>query len=226
MHFVQWALYFVGGGVVSRENSARRGSEKRRAIIEGAREVFGRDGYTRASIDTIAKAAGVSTRTIYNHFADKEELFRTVILDSAAQVREVQLTALDRHLGKIVDLEADLVDLGREFTAVMSRFGAHFALVRQINAEVGHVPAEVLEAWQEAGPRRVQVDLARRLGELADKGLLEIDDPARAALHFVALVGSEVQSRTFWGALPIDEDELESIVAAGVKVFLRAYGPQ
>ncbi|GAA2817642.1 TetR/AcrR family transcriptional regulator [Saccharopolyspora taberi] len=211
---------------MSRENAARRGPEKRRAILEGAREVFGRDGYTRASIDAIAKAAEVSTRTIYNHFKDKEELFRAVILESAEQVREVQLADLDRNLGKIVDLESDLVDLGLAFTRVMPRFGAHFALVRQIQAEIGHVPDDVIHAWQEAGPQRVHEDLARRLAELGDRGLLDVPDPKRAALHFVALVGSEVQSRTYYGALPIGDAEREEIVRAGVEVFLRAYRPK
>ncbi|TDD47893.1 TetR/AcrR family transcriptional regulator [Saccharopolyspora elongata] len=211
---------------MSRENVSRRGSEKRRAIIDGAREVFGRDGYARASIDTIAKAAEVSTRTIYNHFADKGELFREVILESAAAVRDAQLADLDRHLGKIVDLRSDLIGLGRDFAAAMPEFEAHFFLVRQINADVGHIPAEVVEEWQAAGPRQVQADLARRLAELSDRGLLEIDDPQRAAVHFVLLVAGEVQSLTFWGARSIDEDEVEAIVAAGVEVFLRAYRPR
>ncbi|MFC7341993.1 TetR/AcrR family transcriptional regulator [Saccharopolyspora griseoalba] len=209
---------------MSRENTKQRGSAKRQAILDGAREVFGRDGYSRASIDAIAKASEVSTRTIYNHFKDKDELFGAVILESAEQVRETQLDDLDRHLGKIVDLESDLIALGNAFTAVMPRFSAHFALVRQIQAEIGHIPADLLRAWQETGPQRVQEAFARKLAELGDRGLLEIDDAKRAALHFIALVGSEIQSRSYYGALPIDDAEREAIVAAGVRTFLRAYG--
>ncbi|MDA3625981.1 TetR/AcrR family transcriptional regulator [Saccharopolyspora sp. WRP15-2] len=211
---------------MSRENVSRRGAEKRRAVLEGAREVFGRDGYTRASIDAIAKTSEVSTRTIYNHFADKAELFREVVMESAAEVREAQLVDLDRHLGKIVDLEQDLVDLGRAFVLIPGEFRAHFALVRQINAEVGHIPEDVLEAWQEAGPRRVHEALARRMAELGERGLLEVDVPHRVAGHFVALVGMEIQSRTYYGALPLAEAELDEIVTAGVRAFLRAYGPK
>jgi AcrR family transcriptional regulator len=211
---------------LARENDMQRGPAKRQAILDGAREVFGQDGYTRASIGSIAKAAEVSTRTIYNHFKDKDELFRAVILESAVQVRETQLADLERHLGKIVDLEQDLIALGRAFTTVMPRFGAHFALVRQIQAEVGHIPSEVLRAWQEAGPQQVQEDLARRLVELGERGLLEIDDSQRAALHFIALVGTEVRSRTYYGALPIEESTREEIVTAGVRAFLRAYRPR
>ncbi|KAA5836901.1 TetR/AcrR family transcriptional regulator [Saccharopolyspora hirsuta] len=211
---------------MSRENASRRGVEKRRAILEGAREVFGRDGYTRASIDAIAKVAEVSTRTIYNHFADKAELFREVVLESAAEVREAQLSDLDRHLGKIADLESDLADLGRAFVLTASDFGAHFALVRQINADVGHIPADVLEAWQEVGPRRVHEALAHRMAELGERGLLAVDDPHRVAMHFIALVSAEAQLRTYYGAQPLDEAELDDIVAAGVRAFLRAYSPK
>ncbi|MEV5986378.1 helix-turn-helix domain-containing protein [Streptomyces sp. NPDC052051] len=49
--------------------------EKRRSIAQAARAVFGREGYSRASVDANAVEAGVSKRTIYNHFTDKEQLF-------------------------------------------------------------------------------------------------------------------------------------------------------
>jgi len=70
----------------------RRRPDKRRAILRGALNVFAHDGYTRASIDAVAAEAGVSTRTIYNHFSDKAELFQTVIHESAAQVADARST--------------------------------------------------------------------------------------------------------------------------------------
>ena len=57
---------------LSRRPGAR--ADKGLAIMRAARAVFARDGYSRASIDVIAAAADVSTRTIYNHFASKEQL--------------------------------------------------------------------------------------------------------------------------------------------------------
>ena len=59
--------------------------DKRQAILRGALSVFSRDGYSRASIDAIAKESEVSTRTLYNHFADKADLFRNVIQASASE---------------------------------------------------------------------------------------------------------------------------------------------
>lgn len=201
-------------------------SAKRQAVLDGALRVFARDGYTRGSIGDIAREAGVSTRTIYNHFADKDELFREVIVTSTARVRAAHLAQIDHHLRKVVDLEADLRDFAREFSTSHEAFPDHFALVRQIYAEIGHLPREVITAWRDAGPRRVQAALGARLAELADRGLLEIADPERAAMHFMQLTGSEISTRSFMGALPLRDREIDEIVDSGLGVFLRAYRPE
>ncbi|MEU1508953.1 TetR/AcrR family transcriptional regulator [Kitasatospora sp. NPDC005748] len=202
----------------------RRGlAEKRQAITRAARAVFGRDGYSRAGIDAIAAEAGVSTRTIYNHFAGKELLFRTVVQESTGQVGNAQLEVIDRHLAKVTDLESDLVALGLAWVGSLTAFSDHFALVRQINAEAAHLPKDLLEAWQAAGPRRAVVELGCRFGGLADRGLLDAPDPERAAQHFVLLVGSEITQRSYWGAFPLAPAETEELVTTGVRTFLRAY---
>ncbi|SOB88707.1 TetR/AcrR family transcriptional regulator [Streptomyces sp. 1331.2] len=204
----------------------RRGlAEKRQAITRAARTVFGRDGYTRASIDAIATEAGVSTRTIYNHFAGKELLFQTVVQESATQVGDAQLDIIDRRLGKVTDLEADLTAFALAWVAPLTEFADHFGLVRQINAEARHLPKAALDAWQEAGPRRVFAALARRFAELAEEGWLQAPDPGRAATHFVLLTATDVTQRSYWGAYPLDAAETEEIVTAGVQAFLRAYAP-
>ena len=204
---------------------ARRGSsDKRRAITTAARKVFGRDGYARAGIDTIATEADVSTRTIYNHFEGKEQLFFAVIEDSATRVADSQTDMIDRHLGEVHDLESDLVALGREWVTIPTRdFADHFAMVRQINAEAAHFPQAALDAWQEAGPRRVQHALADAFARLDATGLLRVDDPRRAAHHFALLVGAEISERTFHGAVPLGEDEVSAIVIDGVAAFLDGY---
>lgn len=53
--------------------------EKTRSIIlEKAREVFLEQGYHKASMRTIAKAAGISTWPIYTHYKNKAEVFVAV----------------------------------------------------------------------------------------------------------------------------------------------------
>ncbi|ARQ72608.1 TetR family transcriptional regulator [Streptomyces marincola] len=202
-------------------------AEKREAIIRGARTVFGGDGYTRAGIDAIARAAGVSTRTIYNHFpGGKEELFRAVVREGSAEILRVQLDIVDRWLRKVTDVEADLIDFGTAWVAPMAEFSSHFALVRQVRAEVQHLPPDLLRDWEEVGPRRVESALADRFGELADEGLLEIDDARQAAIHFTYLVAGEIQDRTYGGVLPLPEEVTERLVKTGVRAFLRGHLPR
>ncbi|MFC5233178.1 TetR/AcrR family transcriptional regulator [Pseudonocardia zijingensis] len=192
--------------------------DKRSAVVDGALTVFARDGYTRASMDAIAAEAGVSTRTVYNHFTDKAELFSAVIQHSAARVADAQIAIIERYLHRVVDLEADLVEFGIAFAGpVREEHGAHFALVRQVNAEVGHIPQEAIDAWQEIGPARVRRALGERLRELAGRGLLRIDQPDRAALQLMRLIAADNPS--YRGAVPTDE-EIAVTVAAGVHLFL------
>ena len=52
----------------------RRPQEKLNRIIAGAIPIFSEQGYTRASIQAICHAAGVSVGTFYSHFDDKADL--------------------------------------------------------------------------------------------------------------------------------------------------------
>lgn len=195
--------------------------DKRRAIINGALTLFARDGYTRASLDAIATEAGVSNRTIYNHFTDKADLFQAVITESTQRTADTMIDLIDRNLGKIIDLESDLTDLGLAFLSLLtSDLAPHYALIRQINAETEHIPPAALKTWQDTGPDRVKHHLAARLGELADQGQLTIADPARAAGHLMLLVSAD----NLHDRADLDNDtEVTAMVTAGVHAFLHGY---
>jgi AcrR family transcriptional regulator len=192
--------------------------------MRAARTEFGRHGYTRTSIDAIAAEAGVSTRTIYNHFAGKEQLFAAVLTSSATQVADSVVDGAARAFApEPLDVERALVGLGLLLAAQQTDFPEHFAMVRQIDAEADHFPHGVHEAWQDAGPRRVRAEVVARLQDLADRGLLLVDNPARAATHFAVLTTGEVREASARGHRPLREDEAREMVAAGVAAFLHGY---
>lgn len=167
--------------------------DKRQAVLAGGLTVFARDGYARASIDVIAAEAKVSTRTIYNHFQDKAGLFRAVIQDSAERVAAAQLEIVDRYLSRITDLEADLIEFGIAWRTPMPDYADHAALVRQVDADAGHLPEGAVDARQQT--LTVRRALADRFNTLADDGLLDFEDPMQAALHFTLLIaGAETVS--------------------------------
>jgi len=204
--------------------------EKQIAIAGASCAVFGREGYTRASVDALAAAAGVSTRTLYNHFpGGKAELFRTVVRWTSSEVRDAQLARMHALLDperppRPDDLEHDLVALARAFVGLMADYPDHFALVRHIHAEADHVPPEVLQAWRDAGPGPVGRALADVMAGLAAAGLIDVhDDAAMAGAHFTALTSHSIVQLSHYGVLPLPKEETDRLIAGGVAAFLRAY---
>ena len=58
---------------------ARLTDRKRAAILEAASAEFRQAGYDATSMDRVAASAGVSKRTVYNHFPSKDVLFAQIL---------------------------------------------------------------------------------------------------------------------------------------------------
>ncbi|MGX1915781.1 TetR/AcrR family transcriptional regulator [Streptomyces phaeochromogenes] len=202
---------------------------KREAITGAARAVFGREGFTAAGIETIAAQAGVSTRTIYNHFAGKEELFAAVTEESSTRVADVLVELTERHLGPVSDphgLEAALLALATAWNRPRAEFADHFAVVRRMRAEAAHLPRGLLQAWERAGPQRTQRELAHQLHRLAGIGVLEVADAVLAADHFLLLTSGAVSERSHHGAAALSAPARTALITAGVRAFLHGYLPK
>jgi AcrR family transcriptional regulator len=190
---------------------------KRVAIERAGLSVFARLGYARASVDLIAEEAGVSTRTIYNHFENKLQLFSAVLIASATHVADAFLELVDGGLGG-TDPETDLLVLAHAIVAHRVRFPEHFALVRRISAETDQFPPELIDGWLQAGPRRVRAGIVAALQQLGEAGYLTITDSRAAAHHLLALVNSERLTNPQGGPPPSDAE-----ISANVHVFLYGY---
>jgi AcrR family transcriptional regulator len=197
--------------------------DKQRDLLDGALRVFARDGYTRASIEAIAAEAGVSTRTIYNHFGDKASLFRAVIIDSAQRTARHEIEIVRRHLSRIVDPEEDLVAFGLAWASSDPETALHFDLVRQVRADIAHIPHETIDAWQQVGPLAVRAEIATHIRRLARDGVLRIAPGKSAQLlaaHQLVALTAGVADRP---GQPHPRRERERIVRSGVRVFLKGY---
>jgi len=213
----------AAGDPATRPPGRRRSEAKRSAILEAARTLFLREGYVRTSMDAIAAQAGVSKRTLYSHFADKDQLFRAVVEESTAEATRQLIAMADRHLGGTGDLEQRLNAFGRAWASTDAESREHQSLVLLIVSEARHFPA-IMQTWRELGPEAVHRALAAHLARLAEEGLLDIDDADEAARHFAALVTSPASLRSLFGAIPLEQAEVEALVASGVRAFLRLYG--
>jgi len=59
------------------------------SIIKAARHLFAQHGYHGTSVDSIVKEAGVSKGSLYWHFSDKFELYRTILILEVERVKEL-----------------------------------------------------------------------------------------------------------------------------------------
>lgn len=73
----------------------RKDLEKRKQILEAAKAVFLKSGYHGSSMNQIARVAGVTKLTIYNHFQDKENLFTCAIEQTCEQSIQAQRFLLE-----------------------------------------------------------------------------------------------------------------------------------
>ena len=108
------------------EPKTRDKSKKRSAILEGAIDVFISTGYELASMDKIAETAGVSKRTVYNHFGSKENLFQAIVNDFLSQRQNLKAitynpkVSLEEQLLAFAHAEIFLIDSQRRLG--LSRF--------------------------------------------------------------------------------------------------------
>jgi TetR/AcrR family transcriptional repressor of mexJK operon len=202
-----------------------RSAQKRAAIAAAALTLFIRDGYERTSVDAIAAEAGVSKRTVYNHYSDKEQLLLSVVRDAyrelTARFRGIMEASL-ADLGHLSDLESALTGFARDAMSGLLRTPERVRLVRLVITEAPHFPGLIDEI---RGRESLTQMMAEPLARLAAAGQLDIDDPVEAAGHLSALTFGQVNNRSLFGSMPLADDEADRIVSAGVRAFLRAYRP-
>ena len=71
-----------------------RGERTLRKMLDAARDEFGERGFSESSIVGITQRAGVALGTFYTYFDSKEEIFRALVRDMSAQVRDQVAPAL------------------------------------------------------------------------------------------------------------------------------------
>jgi AcrR family transcriptional regulator len=189
---------------------------KRNAILMAAARVFLEHGYEPVSMDVIAAAANVSKRTVYSYFESKTVLFSSIML---AHCRSSIAPPIHQ---KMNDPHEVLADFGRAFVRMMTSSRA-VALQRVIFREVERFP-ELGKAFFENGPARHLSELRGYLQQAAVDGKLKMDDPARAAVIFVAMVQAPFQLQQLCGLVDdVPMKAIERSVRVSVALFLNAF---
>lgn len=195
----------------------RMTDRKRRLIVEAAMSEFQSSGFENTSMDQIAETAGVSKRTVYNHFSSKDELFDNIV---EQLVERVGVTSTFEYDGE-ANLSDQLVEICTHLTRTVSdddfQALARVVMSRMLTApELGRLLTEQTN--------HLNQQLATWLAAADGDGRLRVRCPEFAAEQLVGLL----LSYTFWPRLFGVKKRTHRVPAKQyvrelVTMFLRAY---
>lgn len=195
---------------------------KRNQILDGAKRCFLSLGFEAASMNEITSEAGVSKGTLYVYFEDKQDLFKALI---------------DREKSAVMSAAQQKLEEGGTVPEALHRFGA-YVTARLTSEEVIRAQRMVLgvaERMPEVAARFFTGDsfsahhiLKAWLDQRVTAGELKIEDVDLASRQFLELAMASIYKRRLFGNLakPVPQPEIDRIVASGVSIFMKAYGPE
>ena len=198
------------------QTKTRDKSRKHAAILDGAIDVFIETGYELASMDKIAQTAGVSKRTVYNHFGSKEQLFQAVVEDFLSQRQNLKSLPYDPAQSLEAQLlafaQAEIFLIGTPRTVGISRFLTTVFLqdIAYTRSTVAKYPPhyDMFLIWLRAAERD------RRI---------KADDALLAARIFYALVEGAVTYPALFSD-GVDQAAIKPLLDEIVATFLARYG--
>jgi AcrR family transcriptional regulator len=201
-------------GQADRTMSSRSKTAARIAAV--AKRIFLREGY-RASLDLIAEAAGVTKRTLYNHFQNKEYLFRAVVEDFFDETL-APILAIERR----GDIRATLKTyLERYLETVLAPDS--IAFYRLLIVEARDFPDLPARGFTPVSTRLVGVLVDYLAEEIAAGRLLPLD-PQFAAERLLGGVAGPIRLPALLGLPAPDPDRLRQALDDAIDSFARGMG--
>src|ERR1700704_2837386 len=195
---------------------ARPDDETRQIIYEAARHEFAGNGYAATSMETVARRAGVSTRTLYRLIANKAALFEGMVSDHLDRfVSSVNLQAVD-HAEIEQALYAALMAC-----AELTLDEEVIALQRMLLQEAGKF-SDVAAMFYVNAIQRTAAALADWLRVQQKRGLIALDDIDEAAGMLLGMVASAPRRAALFGGVPLPSRvQIEARVRRCAALFLR-----
>jgi len=191
---------------------------KHAAILDAAVAEFRLSGYEATSMDRIAASAGVSKRTVYNHFPSKEALFAQIL----RRLWERSVDGVDLAYRDDQPLRAQLLELVKQKLRLLH--DANFADLARVAIAAGiHSPERAREMVARMGDR--EEGLTTWIRAAAADGRLKTKDPLFASMQLQGLVkGAAFWPQITMGQPPLTPAQQKQVAEAAVDMFLAYYG--
>lgn len=195
---------------------ARSDEETRAVILDAARREFASTGYAATNMESVAKRAGISTKTLYRLIPNKASLFEAMITDridrfaSVVRLRACDGTDIEASLREALIACGELI-LDKEVVS----------LQRMILGESEQFP-EIADTFYQKAIRRTESTLANWLKAQAERGLIEIDNATEAVGILLGMLVFQPQRAAMFGRAPVPgRKELERRAQVVASLFLK-----
>lgn len=201
------------------EMSSTAGASTRDAITTATVNLLLIHPSDRLSMEAIAKAAGVSRRTVFNHFETKEALFEEAL---KGVWRVIGITQITEAGDAFDDPVRTLRKIGNAITDFWLGHNS-IAIARMVIREAAQFP-ELTEHYIELGKRPVTRTIIEFLQQLHETGVAQIADADLAARQFIGLINEPLVFLQILGAKETHSREHSAyVVDEAVRMFLLRY---
>jgi TetR/AcrR family transcriptional repressor of mexJK operon len=203
--------------------AGRRRSYPRKSdlVLEAAERAFLKTGFALTSMDDIAALAGVSKRTVYSNFGNKEDLFAEVIRRRCANV--LPDPEMFEQAQKMECTEA-LNLLGVTF--LKSMFSPKQIQLYQTVMAAARRRPDIGKIMYDGPILNSQGMFAAFLRSKSDAGDITIENADTAAAQFIALLKTNLHMKLlFCQTGKVSDAEIRASVKASVDLFTRGTAP-
>lgn len=189
---------------------------RRQRILDTAERIFTEIGYGAATMEEIARGAGMSKKTLYGLFSDKREVFTALIHD----IDGYPSGALEFDVANSrKELKARLLTLAE--VALSTR---QVEVTRLVISEARHCP-ELAEEFHAKAMQKGRAYLARALQSFVDANpSIVIKDIETTAVTLFAAVLGDLHFRALLGEKPVSRKKLEAHVDSCLDLVLPNLG--
>ncbi|UQI33834.1 TetR/AcrR family transcriptional regulator [Pseudomonas bijieensis] len=196
----------------------RSREEQMRLLLDAAAQALGSGNFANVTMDAIARAAGISKKTVYLLVASKEALL--------SQLVARDLSTLELLLESGIDCAEDLLSELRMYLTLWARLTlSPLALGLYLMAAQGRETAPgIARIWYQEGAERCLGLLRGWLGKAAGKGLLANED-VEAAIELIdaLLISQPLKLFTLGVQQSWSDEQIEQRVEVALGMFSRCF---
>ncbi len=200
------------------QRRTQKKAESHRRILEAAKEVFFRDGFTAANLDEVAEKAGVAKGTLYRYFDSKAELYVAILSHNGRIFEEKLRGVLSPSLPPMEKLRRASHFYFRHYVENPDYFQIFWAIENQ--AVIGELPESLVDEVTALWDRNLQL-LAEIIEEGVRDGVFIDHDPWEMANILWTLANGIIQTERSTPRRRLRRRQLDRVFDDAIELVLR-----